>query len=204
MRAANAIGLPVVLKGITPRSHASRQGRVSLRSICARRPTCARHSVDSRARAAELSAPLDGVYVQKMHPRGTELLVTAFRDPMFGVMVSCGSGGVFTELIDDVVTERAPVGVELAAHMLERLRTTAPCDGFRGVAPDRSGRAVHRALRRARADGARGERFVFEVNPVLWRRDDAVAVDGLLIVGPDEAAFSERVNAASRPAGASP
>ena len=27
------------------------------------------------------------------------------------------------------------------------------------------------------------DRFVFEVNPVLWRRNDAVAVDGLLIVG---------------------
>jgi hypothetical protein len=51
------------------------------------------------------------------------------------------------------------------------------------------------------------ERFVFEANPVLWRRDDAVALDGLLIVGPHEAhSLSETpdANAASRPAGVSP
>ena len=33
------------------------------------------------------------VYVQKMHRGGTELLFAAFRDPMFGVMVSCGAAG---------------------------------------------------------------------------------------------------------------
>jgi hypothetical protein len=26
-------------------------------------------------------------------------------------------------------------------------------------------------------------RFTFEVNPLLWRRSDAVAVDGLLVIG---------------------
>ena len=80
-----------------------------------------------------------------MHPRGTELLVTAFRDPMFGVMVSCGSGGVFTELIDDVVTERAPVGVELAAHMLERLRTRRHATDAEGLLPTDPPRGSSRA-----------------------------------------------------------
>ena len=80
-----------------------------------------------------------------MHPRGAELLVTAFRDPVFGVMVSCGSGGVLTELIDDVVTERAPVGVELAAHMLERLRTPRHATDAEGVAEPMPPRASSRA-----------------------------------------------------------
>src|SRR4030095_6165767 len=87
------------------------------------------------ARAATLAAPLDGVLVQKMQRRGTELLVTAFADPVFGVIVSCGSGGVLTELIDDVVTERAPIGAELAAHMLDRLRTRRHATDAEGLLP---------------------------------------------------------------------
>ena len=50
-------------------------------------------------------------------------------------MVSCGSGGVLTELIDDVVTERAPVGAELAAHMLERLRMRRHATDSEGLLP---------------------------------------------------------------------
>jgi acetate---CoA ligase (ADP-forming) len=181
VRAADAIGLPVVLKGVTPRiTHRAKAGliAVDLRSEAEVR-TAFRH-LD--ARAAELSVALDGVHVQKMHPRGTELLVTAFRDPVFGVMVSCGSGGVLTELIDDVVTERAPVGIELAAHMLERLRTRRHATDAEGLlATGPAARFIARFAELALT--APWSRFVFEVNPVLWRRDDAVAVDGLLVVG---------------------
>jgi len=103
-------------------------------------------------------------------------------DPMFGVMVSCGSGGLFTELIDDVVTERAPVGVELAAHMLERLRTRRHATDSMGLLPTHpAARFVARFAELALT--VPWERFVFEVNPVSWRRDDAIALDGLLIVG---------------------
>ena len=181
VRAAEAIGLPVVLKGITPRiTHRAKAGLVviDLRSEAEVRAAY-RHLV---ARAAELAAPLDGVLVQKMHPRGTELLVTAFRDPAFGVMVSCGSGGVLTELADDVVTERAPVGIALAAHMLERLRNRPHATDAEGLlATDAAARFVARFAELALT--APWGRFVFEVNPVLWRRDDAVAVDGLLVIG---------------------
>ena len=93
------------------------------------------------------------------------------------MMVSCGSGGVLTELIDDVVTERAPVGAELAAHMLERLRTRRHATDAGGCSRSIRPRAFIARFAEL-APTAPWERFVFEVNPVLWRRDDAVAVDG--------------------------
>jgi acyl-CoA synthetase (NDP forming) len=181
LRAAEAIGLPVVLKGITPQiTHRAKAGLVAadLRSEAEVRAAYRRLI----ARAAKLATALDGVLVQKMQPRGTELLVTAFRDPVFGLMVSCGSGGVLTELIDDVVTERAPVGIELAAHMLERLRARRHATDAEGLlATDSAARFIARFA--ALAHTAPWPQFVFEVNPVLWRRDDAVAVDGLLVIG---------------------
>jgi succinyl-CoA synthetase beta subunit len=181
LRVAGAIGLPVVLKGITRRiTHRAKAGLVALDLRSEADVRAAFRSLS--ARAAELSAPLDGVYVQKLHAHGTELIVTAFRDPMFGVMVSCGRGGVFTELIDDVVTERAPVGADLAAHMLERLRTRRHATDSAGLLPtDAAAQFIARFAELALT--APWDRFVFEVNPVLWRRDDAIALDGLLIVG---------------------
>ncbi|HET7098241.1 MAG TPA: acetate--CoA ligase family protein [Casimicrobiaceae bacterium] len=178
---AASIGFPVVLKGISDKvTHRAKAGllAVDVRSDDEVRSAFRRIS----GRAAELSAPLDGIYVQKMHKGGAELLVTAFRDPLFGTMVSCGSGGVLTELIDDVVTERAPVSDALAASMLERLRSRTHVADARGALPAHPA-ATFIARFSELAATAPWERLVFEVNPVLWTRDSAIAVDGLLIVG---------------------
>jgi len=178
---ASALGFPVVLKGIS--SAITHRAKAGLVAVDLRTDADVRSAFRRlRARADELAAVLDGVYVQKMHPRGTELLVTAFRDPVFGVVVTCGSGGVHTELLDDVVTERAPVGVAMAADMIERLRCRPHATDAQGAIP--AGAAASFVSRFADlALTAPWHRFVFEVNPVLWRRDDAIAVDGLLVMG---------------------
>jgi hypothetical protein len=89
---------------------------------------------------------------------------------------------VLTELVDDVVTERAPVSDALAASMLERLRSRRHASDTRGeLATDHAAAFIGRFS--ALAATAPWRRFVFEVNPVLWSRDSAVALDGLLIVG---------------------
>ena len=190
VRVAARLGWPVVLKGITPRiTHRAKAGLVAVDLNNNADLGAAFRRI--KARAAALGVALDGVYVQEMRPRGTELLVTAFRDPLFGTMVSCGSGGVLTEVVDDVVTERAPVGIDLAAHMIDRLRTRRQASDADGMLP--AGAAARFVARFADlALTAPWPRFVFEVNPVLWRREDAVAVDGLLVV-----------SASSRPASAS-
>jgi acyl-CoA synthetase (NDP forming) len=174
VRIALSIGLPVVLKGISAQvTHRAKAGllAVDLRSDGEVRDAFRRLS----ARAAEQLVAMEGIYVQKMHKGAIELLVSAFRDPSFGTMVSCGSGGVFTELIDDVVTERAPVNRALAAHMLDRLR-------IRGVPPpEHAGAFISRFSELAAT--APWDRYILEVNPLLWTSEAVVAVDGLLVVG---------------------
>ena len=181
MRIAESIGLPVVLKGISAEvTHRAQAGllAVDLRSREEVRNAFRRLA----ARALELSIRMEGVYVQNMHKGGTELLVTAFRDAQFGTMVSCGSGGVLTELIDDVVTERAPVSEALAGNMLERLRNRRYASDTTGaLATDHAAAFIARFSELATT--APWEKFTFEVNPVLWSREAAVALDGLLVVG---------------------
>src|SRR5262249_32455771 len=132
----------------------------------------------------EIGATLDGIYVQKMHRGGTELLITAFRDPMFGVMVSCGSGGGLTELIDDVMTARAPVDRPLATSLLDRLRIRRYARDDRGplgVEPVAAFLARFSEL----ALTAPWRRFLFHVNPVRGTGGAAGAVEGLLIIEAD-------------------
>ena len=118
---AQTLGFPVVLKGISPRvTHRAAAGLLAVDVRDREEAAAACRRLEERAR--HLGIALDGMYVQAMHRGGTELLLAAFRDPMFGVMVSCGSGGGLTELIDDVVTARAPFDAARAASLLARLR----------------------------------------------------------------------------------
>ena len=112
---------------------------------------------------------------------GVEVLVSAFRDPVFGTMISCGAGGNLTELIDDVTLRRAPIGEEQALQMIDRLRLARSAAMMR-IPPDRVLLAKFVARLSQLAAGAPWRRFVLEVNPVKWSDVQVTAVDGLLVV----------------------
>jgi hypothetical protein len=134
------------------------------------------------ARAAKLGAHLDGVWVQHMFPGSIELLVTAFRDPEFGVIVGLGMGGGMTEIIDDVVFTRAPIDADGAYDLADRLRTV------RRLPTLLSQRQRHQVATfvadfSALVATAPWPSFTFEVNPLKVGPEGIAAVDGLLIVG---------------------
>jgi acyl-CoA synthetase (NDP forming) len=172
--AAQAMEFPVVLKGISAKvTHRAKAGLIRLDLYTPEAVRDAFCRITGRAR--EICVVLDGVYVQKMYKEGIELLVTAHRDPYFGVMITCGSGGGLTELIDDVVMERAPVSKSVADRMLDRLR-------IRKHAGDTAPAAEFIARFSELAATAPWSRFTLELNPVKWTSDRVVAVDGLIIV----------------------
>src|SRR5690606_7656273 len=80
-------------------------------------------------RASDSGIKLEGVYLQAMAKPGLEILVSAFRDPTFGVVISCGAGGAMTEIIDDVALARAPLAKETARDLLMQLRVMRAAGG---------------------------------------------------------------------------
>lgn len=86
----------------------------------------------ARATAAAPDARLTGVIVQAMSRGHVELVVGVQRDPVFGMIVMVGLGGVFVEVLKDVTFRRAPFGTSDAHEMLEELRLGAILDGVRG------------------------------------------------------------------------
>jgi hypothetical protein len=131
---------------------------------------------------SRIGAALDSVYVRRC--------TGAARAPARGVPRSDVRGhfllqrGGLTGLIDDVVTERAPIDPRLAASMVERLRIRRHARDEQGPLPAESV-AAFLARFSELALTAPWRRFVFEVNPAKWTRDAVVAVDGLLIIDTD-------------------
>lgn len=178
--AAGRIGYPVVLKAISPEiTHRAANGVVLLNLETEQAVGDAFDLISERASA--LGAHLDGVYVEGMEPSGDEILVSALRDPTFGVVVSCGAGGVLTEVISDVILERAPFDVGAATRMLKQLRVI---ERLLSRDPERDLTPLAEFVSRFSqlAASAPWSRFVIEVNPVSWIEQRVVAIDGLLII----------------------
>lgn len=176
--AIEEIGLPVAMKAVSAEvTHRDAAGLVRL-NVSSGTEAVETFAIFSK-RALDLGVPLDGVYVQQMAPDGEEMLVSVFRDPTFGPMVSCGAGGTRTELLDDVVLARAPVTSQVAIGLLRRLRIVrlAAESGLR-IEPLASFVAALSEL----STSAPWQRFTLEINPVKWRTGDVAAVDGLLVI----------------------
>lgn len=169
------IGAPVVMKGIC--EQVTHRAAAGLLALGVSSEEAAREMwLTLQTRAADLGVTLDGILVQRMMREGSELLVSAFRDPDFGVMVSLGAGGTLTELINDAVLIPAPFGPAAANRALHRLQVVRK-------AQDQLGALVDFVCRfSALAVTIPWRRFVLEINPVKWTTAEARAVDGLLII----------------------
>ncbi|MGW3614018.1 acetate--CoA ligase family protein [Micromonospora sp. NPDC005163] len=149
------------------------------------------------AAAAEVVARLGAdalpLLVQEM-AAGVEILVGARRDPQLGVTVTVGAGGVTTELQQDVVTERAPVGAARAREMLAGLRCWPLLTGYRGDPPRdvEALCAVVEAVSGLLVDDV--EICELDLNPVMVgpAGEGVVVVDARMVHAESDAACSAR------------
>jgi succinyl-CoA synthetase beta subunit len=180
VRAALEVGFPVAMKGISSAiTHRAAAGLVVLNVNGPDEVIETDRAL--RARAARRGVTLDGTWVQHMFRGDRELLVTAFRDREFGVMVGCGVGGGMTEIVDDVAFARAPIDDDGAFNLLARLRTIRRLPEWISIQQQQRA-AVFIARFSALVATAAWERFTFEINPLKLSEDDLAAVDGLLVI----------------------
>jgi acyl-CoA synthetase (NDP forming) len=176
--AIQKLGTPLAMKAVSADiTHRDAAGLVYLNVANAEDASEIFKTITQRSDA--LGLRLDGVYVQQMVPDGEELLVSVFRDLTFGHMLSCGSGGTRTNFLDDVVLARAPVTPSVASDLLQDLRIVRYASG--------SGRHIEPLAAFVAAISQVGasapwQQFTLEINPVKWRTDEVIAVDGLLVV----------------------
>jgi len=127
-KAADAIGYPVVVKAdAADIVHKSDLGGVAvgLRDAAAVRQAVER--MQQRFDAADLR-----FLVQKFMPGGLELIMGAKAEEGLGHAVMFGLGGIFVEIMKDVVFELTPVSSTEAGEMLASIKGAALLDGARG------------------------------------------------------------------------
>jgi len=74
---------------------------------------------------------LNGILIQEM-VSGMEVLISGFRDPIFGPVVNVASGGIYTEILKDYVIDFAPLSKHHALSMLNKLKIYPILEGYRG------------------------------------------------------------------------
>ena len=187
MAAAEELGWPVVLKILSPDIvHKSEIGGVllDLNDGAAIRAGVA--TLRERARRHAPSARIEGVIVAKQLAGGVECIMGIQRDPVFGPVAMFGLGGVFVEVLKDVVLRRCPFGEDVAERMIRAIRGAPLLLGARGRAPVDIGALAAMLARLSVFAVEAGPRLLaVDLNPVLALPDGAYALDAVVALTPD-------------------
>ncbi len=173
VKAAAELGFPVALKiQSADLPHKTEAGGVRLGLADA---NAVRNAYDAMMRdvlAHKPDAMIDGVVVQRMAPKGHELVIGMVNDATFGPIMMVGFGGVTVELFGDVAHSPAPVDAAEAERMIRSLRSAPLLTGFRGSKPIDLGPVATLIARLSEAALAHADRIAeMEFNPVILHAD---------------------------------
>lgn len=166
--AALRLGYPVVMKVVGP-VHKSDVGGVVLNV----------KDADSVEREFQRMIRIPETTAILMQPMlsGTELFAGAKREDAFGHMVMCGMGGIFIEVLKDVVSALVPFDQQEALSMIRRLKSYKIIRGVRGQEGISEDKFAEILVRLAALLDAAPEIFEMDLNPLLGKKDQVVAVD---------------------------
>ena len=169
VQAAREFGFPVVLKILSPDIlHKSEIGGVLLDVSDEEAVREGFATLMARARKAVPDARIDGVLVARQVKGGVECIMGIKRDPVFGPIAMFGLGGIFVEVLKDVVFHRCPFGEDVAEQMIRSIKGAPLLLGARGR-PVADIPALARSLSQLSAfAAAAGERLqAVDINPVF-------------------------------------
>lgn len=136
--AASTLGYPLAMK-IASRdiSHKSDVDGVRLNITGAEAVRREFTEITRRAQELRPEARVEGVTLERMYrgSYGRELMVGALRDPVFGPVVSFGSGGTSVEVLQDRAVALPPLNETIIRNMIQRTRVARLLGGFRQMPP---------------------------------------------------------------------
>jgi acyl-CoA synthetase (NDP forming) len=189
VRFAQSIGFPVALKIQSPAiPHKSEVGGIRLDIESPEDTRMAFDEIMAAVRAELRDVVIEGVLVQKMAPRGRELVAGIVRDRDFGLLVMLGLGGLMVEILRDVTFEPLPLSRERALDMIKRLRGAAILGEFRGASPVDIHALADVLLGLASFAEATGDTLAeVDLNPVIAYPTGVLVVDALVVPRTDTA-----------------
>lgn len=115
-------------------------------------------------------------------PPLAELIIGVKRDPLFGMVLVIGAGGIFVELLKDATPLLLPVRREDVEQALRGLKSFALLDGFRGRPAADLAPVIDAIMAIASYAQDNLDNLVeLDVNPLMVNKNGVVAVDALIV-----------------------
>ena len=185
--AAESIGYPVAMKILSPDiGHKSDVNGVRLNIAHAEAVRGAYLELTNTVKQACPDAHIEGVSIERMYqnPHGRELLVGAFRDPVFGPIITFGSGGTAVEILRDRAVALPPLNTFIARNLIQQTKAAKLLSGFRNL-PAVDLQNVEYVLRRISEMVCELPAIKeLDINPLMASPTEVTALDARIVVEP--------------------
>ncbi len=180
---AEEIGFPVVLKVVSPEIiHKSDVGGVMGNLKTRDEVKKAYKTILANAKEYQPNAKIMGILVQEMAPPSTEVIIGAVKDEQFGPSVMFGLGGIFVEVLKDVVFRVAPVTRQRAEAMITEIKAYPVLRGYRNQPPRDTGAIAEIIVNTSKLVTEHPEIRELDLNPVMVYEKGAITVDARIIL----------------------
>ncbi|AHE97727.1 bifunctional acetate--CoA ligase family protein/GNAT family N-acetyltransferase [Thioalkalivibrio paradoxus] len=183
--AASTLGYPLAMKIASPDiTHKSDVGGVRLNITTAEAVRKGFLNTMQEAREARPDARLEGVTLERMYRShyGRELMVGVLRDPVFGPVISFGSGGTSVEVLHDRAVALPPLNETIIRGMIGRTRVARLLQRFRHMPPVDKLALEQVLLRISEMACELPEIHEVDINPLIVDENGLAAVDARIVV----------------------
>jgi len=183
VEAAKKIGFPIVLKIVSAQVlHKSDAGGVVVGVNDEKGIREGYQKIIANIKKNVPTAVIDGILVQEMAPKGTEIIIGSTVDATFGPTIMFGLGGIFVEILKDVSFRLVPIDKNDAWEMLDEIKAKKMLDGPRGTAKADKETIVATLLAVSKMLMECPEIKELDMNPLLVYEKGARAVDARVIL----------------------
>lgn len=172
------LGFPIVMKACQPGlSHKTEQNLVLIDIRTEQEAITAFESLMEHS-----TAEVRSVLVAERVFGHRELMAGLMTDPQFGPCLMFGLGGIFTEMLADVVFRTVPISRKDGFDMIAEIRCQKLLDGFRGMPGIDKGQLVDILIKLNQMCMDHEVIQEIDVNPIILSHEGPSIVDALVIL----------------------
>ena len=172
VKIADEIGYPIVMKIVSPDIiHKSDSGGVKIGIKNSEEVRKSFNIIMTNVENYKKDADIKGILIQEMITSAKETIIGAKRDPVLGPLIMFGLGGIYVEVLKDVVFRLAPLNEIEIREMIESIKTIKLLKGIRGEKPSDLNGIVENLQRLSQLVIDFPEIEEFDMNPLLVLED---------------------------------
>ena len=180
--ASDKIGYPVVMKIVSPDvPHKSDVGGVMAGLDSAKAVREEYYTIVANVKNILPEAVIKGILICRQAKAGVEVIVGATKDPVFGMTLMFGLGGIFTEVLKDVTFRSIPIEPIDAQEMIREIKGYPMLTGIRGQSPCDLDKLSKLLLSVSQFVADRPDIVELDLNPVRVYPDGVQALDVRMI-----------------------